>query len=199
MNFTHSHGVGIILVTAFYPTPRSLSLLFYVVRPSYPNDIWYHVSVWNCTTSYPNLLLTYKCKVVGVPVWGKAAYFVFLFDLTINYSNIFRIFQIIFFYVLSNSTTWLLKFPQSTPLKLRCPLVHTPIIIFQCPSFPQHYLAPIAASVLGLDAQLPCGAQREIRTLTTSRPVDFKSTVSTVPPSAHITALVQPKSLIFSF
>ena len=42
MNFSHSHGVGIILDTAFYPTPRSLGLLFSVVQPSYLND--YHIS-----------------------------------------------------------------------------------------------------------------------------------------------------------
>ena len=52
-------GWAFILDTAFYPTPRSLGLLFNVVRPSYLSDIWYHVSVWNCTTSYPNLLLTH--------------------------------------------------------------------------------------------------------------------------------------------
>ena len=34
-------GWAFILDTAFYPTPRSLGLLFNVVRPSYLSDIWY--------------------------------------------------------------------------------------------------------------------------------------------------------------
>ena len=42
VKFSHSHGVGIILDTAFYPTPRSLGLLFSVVQPSYLNDC--HIS-----------------------------------------------------------------------------------------------------------------------------------------------------------
>ena len=85
-----------VLDTAFYPTPRSLGLLFNVVRPSYLGDIWYlsvcgiaphliqnyywHIQgvdasqlpkVWSANT-YRHSLIS---KVVGVPVCEKAAYF----------------------------------------------------------------------------------------------------------------------------
>ena len=43
------------------------------------------------------------------------------------------------------------------------------------------------------------GAGRGIRTLTASQPADFKSAMSTIPSLPHNSALVQPKSLIFSF
>ena len=71
-----------------------------------------------------------KCKVAEAPkIEERLLLFTFLSYLTINYSNIFRIFQITFFYGLNNNATLLLKFLQNTLPKLHCPLVYTSFFI----------------------------------------------------------------------
>jgi hypothetical protein len=118
VNFPASHGIGIYIrhrILSYSAVARSIVLC----RPTQlSRRHLVPVSVWNCTTSYPNLLLTHTgsrliqlpkvwsantyrhsliSKVVGVPVCEKAAYFSSLtFTLHIYYSNIFKIFQIIF-------------------------------------------------------------------------------------------------------
>ena len=48
--------------------------------------------------------------------------------------------------------------PMRGPKPRRLPLAYTHN--FQCPSFPQHHLAPFAASVLEVDPLLPSGTGR---------------------------------------
>ena len=106
--------------------------------------------MWNRTTSY-HPMTDIKCKVAEAPkIEERLLLFAFLSYLTINYSNIFRIFQITFFYGLNNSAILLLKFLQSTLPKLHCPLVYPPFLSYvHCARSPMYIHRRPAVEYMG--------------------------------------------------